>query len=72
MIMGMVDLVKDPENFPCIIMEKCNADAKLDYNDIWSSIIANDGSVQHLEILDDWTKDVFKTSMEIDQSIFSH
>jgi ribonucleoside-diphosphate reductase alpha chain len=50
-----------------IIMEKCNADAKLDYNDIWSSIIANDGSVQHLEILDDWTKDVFKTSMEIDQ-----
>ena len=24
MIMGMVDLVKDPENFPCIIMEKCN------------------------------------------------
>jgi len=34
---------------------------------IWSSIIANDGSVQHLDILDDWTKDVFKTSMEIDQ-----
>ena len=38
-----------------------------DYNDIWSSIIANDGSVQHLEWMDDWTKDVFKTSMEIDQ-----
>jgi ribonucleoside-diphosphate reductase alpha chain len=35
--------------------------------DIWSSIIANDGSVQHLEWMDDWTKDVFKTSMEIDQ-----
>jgi ribonucleoside-diphosphate reductase alpha chain len=34
---------------------------------VWSSIIANDGSVQHLEFLDDWTKDVFKTSMEIDQ-----
>ena len=50
-----------------IIKEKCNADAKLDYNEIWSSIIANDGSVQHLEFLDDWTKDVFKTSMEIDQ-----
>ena len=38
-----------------------------DYQSIWSSIIANDGSVQHLDILDDWTKDVFKTSMEIDQ-----
>jgi len=38
-----------------------------DYNDIWSSIIANDGSVQHLEWMDQWQKDVFKTSMEIDQ-----
>ena len=38
-----------------------------EYNEIWSSIIANDGSVQHLTWMDDWTKDVFKTSMEIDQ-----
>jgi ribonucleoside-diphosphate reductase alpha chain len=38
-----------------------------DYNDIWSSIIANDGSVQHLDILDENEKAVFKTSMEIDQ-----
>jgi ribonucleoside-diphosphate reductase alpha chain len=38
-----------------------------DYNDIWSSIIANDGSCQHLDILDQSEKDVFKTSMEIDQ-----
>ena len=38
-----------------------------DYNDVWSSIIANDGSVQHLDILDDVQKSVFKTSMEIDQ-----
>ena len=50
-----------------IIKEKCDADAKLDYNEIWASIIANDGSVQHLEILSDWERDVFKTSMEIDQ-----
>jgi ribonucleoside-diphosphate reductase alpha chain len=50
-----------------IIKDKCEEDNKLDYNDVWSSIIANDGSVQHLDILDDWTKDVFKTSMEIDQ-----
>jgi ribonucleoside-diphosphate reductase alpha chain len=50
-----------------IIKEMCDADSELDYNEIWSSIIANDGSVQHLEFLDDWTKSVYKTSMEIDQ-----
>ena len=50
-----------------IIKEKCDGDNKLDYQEIWSSIISNDGSCQHLEFLDDWTKDVFKTSMEIDQ-----
>ena len=38
-----------------------------DMLDAWSSIIANDGSVQHLDILDDYEKDVFKTGMEIDQ-----
>jgi ribonucleoside-diphosphate reductase alpha chain len=37
------------------------------YDEIWSSIIANDGSVQHLTWMDQDTKDVFKTSMEIDQ-----
>ena len=50
-----------------IIRGKCDTNNKLEYNDIWSSIIANDGSVQHLDMLDEWTKDVFKTSMEIDQ-----
>jgi ribonucleoside-diphosphate reductase alpha chain len=50
-----------------IIKAKCDADKKIDYQEIWSSIIANDGSVQHLDILDEYTKDVFKTSMEIDQ-----
>ena len=48
-----------------IIKEK--AKDENDYNDIWSSIIANDGSVQHLDILDENQKEVFKTSMEIDQ-----
>lgn len=38
-----------------------------EYADVWSSIIANDGSVQHLDILSEAEKDVFKTSMEIDQ-----
>jgi ribonucleoside-diphosphate reductase alpha chain len=36
-------------------------------DEVWSSIIANDGSVQHLDWMDEWTKDVYKTSMEIDQ-----
>jgi ribonucleoside-diphosphate reductase alpha chain len=38
-----------------------------EYQQIWSSIIANDGSVQHLDWMDENTKEVFKTSMEIDQ-----
>jgi ribonucleoside-diphosphate reductase alpha chain len=38
-----------------------------EYQQIWSSIIANDGSVQHLDWMDEDTKAVFKTSMEIDQ-----
>jgi ribonucleoside-diphosphate reductase alpha chain len=50
-----------------IIKEKCEQDPKLNYNEIWSSIMANDGSVQHLDLLDEWTKDIYKTSMEIDQ-----
>jgi ribonucleoside-diphosphate reductase alpha chain len=48
-----------------IIREKSKDEQ--DYADIWSSIIANDGSCQHLDILSDDERDVFKTSMEIDQ-----
>ena len=36
-------------------------------DEVWSSIMANDGSVQHLEWLDENERAVFKTSMEIDQ-----
>ena len=50
-----------------LIKEKCNANPKLDYNEIWSSIIATDGSVNHLDLFDEWEKSIFKTSMEIDQ-----
>ena len=38
-----------------------------EYQEIWRSIIANDGSVQHLDWMDEHDKEVFKTSMEIDQ-----
>ncbi len=50
-----------------IIKEKCLDNKKLDYQEIWSSVISNNGSVQHLDILDDWQKSVFKTAIEIDQ-----
>lgn len=50
-----------------IIMDAVAKDSKLDAQEIWSSIIANDGSVQHLTWMDEWDRQVFKTSMEIDQ-----
>lgn len=34
---------------------------------VWSSILKNEGSVQHLDCLDAHEKDVFKTAFEIDQ-----
>jgi ribonucleoside-diphosphate reductase alpha chain len=50
-----------------LIKKYCEENKKLDYDDVWSTIIANDGSVQHLDFLTDWERDTFKTSMEIDQ-----
>ena len=49
-----------------LLAKKCEKEGK-DLEKTWSSIIANDGSVQHLALLTDWEKSVFKTSMEIDQ-----
>ena len=37
--------------------------------DVWSSIITNGGSVQHLDFLSQEIKDVFKTAIEIDQLV---
>ena len=48
-----------------LLKSKIDDEQKL--QEVWSSIIANDGSVQHLDVLDEWEKDVFKTAMEIDQ-----
>ena len=50
-----------------LIKDKCEKNTNLNYDRIWSSIIANDGSVQHLRCLDDQEKEIYKTSMEIDQ-----
>jgi len=38
------------------------------YDSTWKSIVANRGSVQHLDVLDEWEKDVFKTAVEINQA----
>jgi len=40
---------------------------KKNTNDVWSDIITNGGSVQHLDFLSQEVKDVFKTAIEIDQ-----
>jgi ribonucleoside-diphosphate reductase alpha chain len=50
-----------------LIKDKCEDLVHLHYDRVWSSIIANDGSVQHLRCLDDQEKEIYKTSMEIDQ-----
>tara|TARA_Y100000361_G_scaffold66075_1_gene58043 strand:- start:3205 stop:4992 length:1788 start_codon:yes stop_codon:yes gene_type:complete len=50
-----------------IITEYCEKHPRSNYDEIWSSIISNDGSVQHLTQLTDEQKSIFKTSMEIDQ-----
>ena len=36
--------------------------------DTWDSIVANKGSVQHLDFLDVWEKATFKTAVELDQN----
>ena len=50
-----------------IIKEYCEKHPRTNYDEVWSSIISNDGSVQHLTQLTDEQKKIFKTSMEIDQ-----
>ena len=37
--------------------------------DVWSDIITNGGSVQHLDFLSQEIKDVFKTAIELDQMV---
>jgi len=33
----------------------------------WKSVILNEGSVQHLEWMDEWEKEIYKTAFELDQ-----
>ena len=50
-----------------MIKEYCEKHPRTNYDEVWSSIISNDGSVQHLTKLSEEQKAIFKTSMEIDQ-----
>ena len=50
-----------------IITEKAKGEKDGWYDETWASIIADDGSVQNLDWMDENTKYVFKTSFEIDQ-----
>jgi ribonucleoside-diphosphate reductase alpha chain len=54
-------LVKNPALKP--VLEAYGMDTE----EVWSSIMQNDGSVQHLDFLSSDEKDVFKTAFEIDQ-----
>lgn len=49
-----------------LYLQKELAKVGLDNDDIWQSILANNGSVQHLDISDDLKK-VFKTASELNQ-----
>lgn len=48
-------------------LKRLLADKGYDTEEVWSSITVNEGSVQHLEFLEDNEKDVFKTAFELDQ-----
>ena len=48
-------------------LEKALEEKGLNTEDVWKSIKENQGSIQHLDGVDDWTKDVFRTAYEIDQ-----
>jgi ribonucleoside-diphosphate reductase alpha chain len=48
-------------------LQKILAEMGKDTREVWDSILENNGSVQHLDFLDDYTKDVYKTSFEVDQ-----
>ena len=50
-----------------LIRKKIAEDPSINYDRVWSSIIAHEGSVQHVKFLSDYEKDIYKTAMEIDQ-----
>lgn len=58
-----VFIVKNPS------LEKVLIKLNLNTQDIWESIAEHSGSVQHLEFLSEWQKQVYLTAREIDQTV---
>lgn len=48
-------------------LKKLFSDKGKDHEDVWSSVSTHEGSVQHLDFLNEHEKAVFKTAQEIDQ-----
>jgi ribonucleoside-diphosphate reductase alpha chain len=48
-------------------LEKLLEEKGRNTEDVWSSITVHEGSVQHLNFLNDQEKDIFKTAFELDQ-----
>ena len=48
-------------------LERVLTEYEQNTEEVWDSILANDGSVQHLEFLTEHDKNVFKTAFELDQ-----
>lgn len=61
------DLAKIKTVYKNPFLQKLLEEKGLDNEEIWNSILQNDGSVQHLEQLTEKEKDVFKTFSEISQ-----
>ncbi len=61
------DLAKIKTVYKNPFLEKLLKEKGLDNEEIWESILHNDGSVQHLSQLSDEEKEVFKTFSEISQ-----
>ncbi len=48
-------------------LEKVLEEKAANTDEIWASILEHEGSVQHLDVLDEYEKDLFRTAFEIDQ-----
>ena len=63
------DIAKIKTTIKNPVLEKLLEEKGKNTSDVWKSIRDNDGSVQHLSILTEAEKDVFKTFSEIDQNV---
>lgn len=61
------DLAKSVTTYQNRYLKRALAEAGRDTPDVWRGILEHDGSVQHLDFLDDHDKAVFRTFAEISQ-----